>query len=112
MKVDWHDEAENWLRDLDNGARKRVMKIVTQLQMKGRGFLGTPYGKRLQGTDDLHEIIIDYKQSVFRILYTYESNGNELAVLLVAGDKKGNDRFYDEMIPAAERQLEEYRSDE
>jgi hypothetical protein len=72
----------------------------------------TPYGKRLQGTDDLHEIIIDYKQSVFRILYTYESNGNELAVLLVAGDKKGNDRFYDEMIPAAERQLKEYRSDE
>jgi len=111
MDVYWHEPAEDWLRELDDGAKERVMKIVTQLQMKGRGFLGTPYGKRLRATDELHEVIVDYKQSVFRILYAYESNGSESAVLLVAGDKTGNDRFYDEMIPAAESELETYRSD-
>ena len=112
MKVEWVNGAEHWIRELDDGATDRVMKIVTQLQMKGRGFLGMPYGKRIQDTDELYEVRIAYKGSLFRILYAYESNGSEWAVLLVAGDKKGDDRFYDHMIPAAEKVLEAYRSSE
>lgn len=30
------------------------------------------------------------------------------AVLLIGGDKTGNDRFYDEMVPVADRLWEEY----
>lgn len=79
--------------------------------MMGRGLLGTKYAKKLTGHSFLHELVIDVKGAPCRPLFSFESNGTEKAVILVAGDKKGDDRYYERMIPRAEKALEEYRRD-
>lgn len=44
-----------------------------------------------------------------RILYAFDPKRQ--AVLLLGGDKTGNDRFYEEMVPGAEKLWSEYLSD-
>ena len=45
-----------------------------------------------------------------RVLYSFDPRRQ--AVLLIGGDKTGNDRFYEEMVPKAERLSEQYQEDE
>jgi hypothetical protein len=42
----------------------------------------------------------------YRVLYAFDPERK--AVLLLGGDKGGNDRFYEQMIPRAEEQWERY----
>lgn len=111
MDVEFVDKPTDWFDELDAVFRKRVTKIVDQLAMSGRGLLGTKYAKKLIDTDDLYELVIDCKGHPLRLIFSFESNGSERAVVLAAGDKKGDDRFYDKKIGEAERAREAYRQD-
>lgn len=51
-------------------------------------------------------LLIDEQQSVFRVVTLLEGRG--VAVLLLGGDKGGNDRFYEQAIPRAEALWERY----
>ncbi|MFB6372701.1 MAG: type II toxin-antitoxin system RelE/ParE family toxin [Bradymonadaceae bacterium] len=111
MDVEFESPAETWFLELDEPLQKRVTKIARQLEMQERGLLGTPYLKKLQNTDeDLYELVIDVKGHLLRPILAFEpGDDGECAVILVGGDKKGDDRYYEDMIPEAEAQLEAYR---
>ena len=44
-----------------------------------------------------------------RIFYAFDPR--RTSILLIGGDKTGNDRFYDEYVPLADRLYDEYLSE-
>jgi hypothetical protein len=54
----------------------------------------------------LRELRIQSAGRPLRVLYVFDPKRQ--AVLLIGGDKTGNDRFYQEMIPRAESIWEAY----
>lgn len=105
MQIELTDEFEDWYAALGDKQRERITKIVDMLQMKGRGLLGTKYAKAIVGSKSVFELVIQISGQPFRVLYGYVGDG---AVLLIGGNKKGDDRFYQREVPRAERLLENW----
>ena len=59
----------------------------------------------------MRELRVQSVGSPIRIFYAFDTK--RAAILLIGGDKTGNDRFYEQMIPEADRlydaQLEELK---
>lgn len=54
----------------------------------------------------MKELRVQIKRKVFRIFFVFDPKRN--AVLLIGGDKRGNKRFYDDLIPIADKLYDEY----
>jgi hypothetical protein len=66
-----------------------------------------PYASAIKGaTFALRELRTQAEGDPLRTLYAFDPSRQ--AVLLIGGDKTGDDRFYDRMIPIAERIWNEY----
>ena len=80
------------------------------LERVGPG-LGRPRVDTLKGSryTNLKELRVQSNGRPFRILFVFDPVRN--AVLLIGGDKSGRKRFYDTMIPLAERIYREYLKD-
>jgi hypothetical protein len=64
--------------------------------------LGHPHSSAIHGTDEpLRELRVQSKGRPIRVLYAFDPLRR--AVLLVGGDKAGKDRFYEAMVPKAEK---------
>ena len=76
------------------------MRGVGVLEAKGPA-LGFPYSSAITGSRyALRELRIQSGGRPLRILYCFDPKRQ--AVLLIGGDKTGDDRFYQRMIPKAE----------
>lgn len=109
MDIKLTDDFEQWFNGLSSKARARIAKIVDMLEMMGQGLLGTKYAKSIVGSDGLYELVIQISGEPYRVLYG-EITDDEV-VLLIGGNKKGDDRFYEREIPRAEAALEEWTED-
>ena len=54
----------------------------------------------------MKELRIQNRQRLFRILFAFDPDRQ--AILLVGGDKRGDKRFYQKMIPLADALLDEH----
>jgi hypothetical protein len=100
------DEYAEWFGELTQHQRKAVRRIVAMLEMMGVT-LPFPYSSAIEGTDyPIRELRIKAKGDQIRVLYAFDPIRR--AVLLVGGDKTGDDRFYDRLIPIAERLWEQH----
>lgn len=73
--------------------------------------LGHPYSSDVRGSKyALRDLRIQHQGRPFRVFYAFDPKRK--AVLLIGGDKTGRDRFYEEMIPVAERIWEQYLAEE
>src|SRR5437763_1857749 len=84
------DEFSDWYMALAKTDSAAVDRVVGLLEVQGIQ-LGSPYtsgGKPL------------------RVFYAFDPQRQ--AVLLIGGDKSGDDRFYEVFVPRAERLWEEY----
>jgi hypothetical protein len=54
----------------------------------------------------MRELRIQHAGRPYRILYAFDPRRS--AILLVSGDKTGNGRWYDQMIPVADRLFDEH----
>lgn len=100
------DEFRAWYEDLSIDEQESVFRVVTLLQ--GRGVsLGFPYSSAIQGSRyGMRELRIQHQGRPYRVLYAFDVERQ--AVLLLGGDKTGNDRFYEEYVPKAEVIWERY----
>lgn len=104
------DEFEAWYLDLEAQDSRSVTKAVERLELIGLG-LGHPYSSAIKGSPfALRELRIQSGGRPLRVLYAFDPKRQ--AVLLIGGDKTGDDRFYERMIPIAERLWEEYAREE
>ena len=54
----------------------------------------------------MRELLTQYDGHPYRVLYVFDPNRS--AVLLIGGDKTGDARWYERMVPVAERIYQEY----
>ena len=104
------DEFEAWFLQLDYADSQAVARVIGLLEEKGLA-LGFPYSSAIEGSRyALRELRVQSGGKPLRILYAFDPKRQ--AVLLMGGDKTGDSRFYERMIPRAERIWEEYRLEE
>jgi hypothetical protein len=100
------DEFSDWFCGLGDDQAKAIVHVVEILRLKGTT-LGHPYSSAIKGSRyPFRELRSQRYASALRVIYAYSPEQN--AVLLIAGDKAGNPRFYQEIIPKAERIWKQY----
>ena len=105
--VEYTDEFGEWWSTLDDGEQDTVAVTVTLLEQKGP-FLPFPYSSGIEGSRHNHmrELRIQHKGDPYWVLYAFDSRRS--AILLIGGNKAGNDRWYDETIPIADKLYDDH----
>lgn len=112
--MDWQvegtDEFARWFLDLNEDEQVDVGRIVDLLVEHGPA-LPFPYSSAILGSRHRHmrELRIQHRGRPFRVLYAFDPR--RAAILLLGGDKTGNDRWYDENVPVADRRYDDYVRD-
>jgi hypothetical protein len=100
------DEFTRWYDELDDEAADDVEVVVGLLETLGVG-LGFPRSSAIEGAKfALRELRIQSMGRPLRVFYAFDPKRQ--AVLLIGGDKTGDNRFYERMIPLSERIWKEY----
>jgi hypothetical protein len=100
------DEFTEWFEGLDEADVDPVAKVVDMLAEEGVT-LRFPYSSNIKGSKAaLRELRIQANGKPVRVFYAFDPERQ--AVLLIGGDKSGDKRFYDRMVPMAEKIWKQY----
>ena len=101
-EIEVSSEFELWWDSLDEAEREDVKSVVGLLEERGPT-LPFPYcsGVVTSKHANMRELRIQHQGSPYRILYAFDPR--RVAILLIEGDKTGNDRWYEENVPIADR---------
>ena len=100
------DEFVSWYSELEDDVADDVEVSVELLASRGVT-LGFPHSSAIKGTDmALRELRVQSGGKPIRIFYAFDPKRN--AVLILGGDKTGQDRFYETFIPRCESIWQEY----
>jgi hypothetical protein len=106
VEIIFTNEFEGWWEGLSEDEQAAVTRGVERLEQSGVT-LDYPHSTAItQSRFAIRELRIQHKGRPYRVFYAFDPMRD--AVLLIGGDKTGNDRFYDEMVPVADRIWEEY----
>jgi len=99
--VEGTDEFAAWFGDLKDGEQVSVGRLVELLVEHGPS-LPFPYSSGIATSRHRHmrELRIQHEGRPYRVLYAFDPR--RAAILLLGGDKTGNDRWYDEQVPIAD----------
>jgi hypothetical protein len=100
-EVEFTDEFETWWNDLSDEEQDKIDSAVGLLQRVGPS-LEFPHSSGVASRHGhLRELRVQAHGDPFRILYAFDPR--RVAILLVGGDKTGDDRWYEVNVPNAER---------
>ena len=99
--VEYTDEFGEWWDDLTEDEQISVSAHVRNLEERGPR-LPFPYSSGIQGSrhDHMRELRVQSGGRPLRVFYAFDPR--RVAILLIGGDKTGDDRFYERMIPVAD----------
>ena len=102
-----HDEFAGWFGDLTGDEQVSVGRVVELLVEYGPS-LPFPYSSGIATSRHRHmrELRIQHEGRPYRVLYAFDPRRS--AILLLGGDKTGNDRWYDEQVPLADTLYDEF----
>lgn len=105
-EVEYTDEFEQWWLTLDAKTQVSIDASVTLLTEKGPN-LPFPYSSGVKGSRYQHmrELRVQHQGNPYRILYAFDPR--RVAILLLGGNKVGNDRWYEENVPKADQLYDE-----
>ena len=105
--VEYTHEFGDWWAGLTESEQDDIAAMVILLMEKGPQ-LPFPYSSGIEGSKHSHmrELRVQSGGSPIRVFYAFDPR--RTAILLIGGDKTGNDRFYQEMIPIADRLYDQY----
>lgn len=106
-EVEYTDEFGRWWETLGEDVQEAIAHDVEVLAQVGPG-LGRPTVDTLSGSKfpNMKELRTKHVQSAIRILFAFDPR--RCAILLIGGDKAGDSRFYERMIPLADRLYQEH----
>lgn len=105
-QVDYTDDFGNWWDALTVEVQEKLYKVVSLLEIHGPT-LGYPHSSEIKGAAiAMRELRTQYDGHPYRVLYVFDPYRS--AVLLIGGDKIGDDHWYERMVPLAERIYQEY----
>jgi hypothetical protein len=100
-EVEFSDEFGEWWDRLTAPEQKSVDFTVSLLQELGP-MLRMPHssGIEMSRHQHLRELRIQHKGRPYRVLYAFDPR--RAAILLIGGEKTGNDRWYEVFVPRAD----------
>jgi len=108
FEVEYTDEFEEWwycsLNDFEQDA---IAAVVGLLEEKGP-HLPYPYSSGISSSRHrlMRELRVQHRGTPFRTFYALDPR--RTAILLIGGNKKGNNRWYEEFVPIADRLYDEH----
>jgi len=101
-EVEYTDEFENWWNQLNDEEQATIDAYVKMLEEFGVG-LGHPYSSDIRGSQhsQMRELRPQHQRRPYRVFYAFDPLRN--ALLLIGGDKTGNNRWYEQFVPIADR---------
>ena len=106
-EIEVTDEFTRWWDSLGEAERESVEARVELLEERGVN-LGHPHSSGIAASRHSHmrELRIQHEGRPYRVLYAFDPR--RTAILLLGGDKTGDDRWYDVHVPMADRLYDEY----
>lgn len=106
-KVEYTDEFGSWYESLSEGMQDDIDRAVGLLEARGPS-LPFPHSSGIEMSKHRHmrELRVQSGGEPLRIFYAFDPR--RTAILLIGGNKVGDARFYDRMVPAADRLYDEY----
>jgi hypothetical protein len=100
-EVEFTVEFGRWWDGLSPAEQKSVDFTVTLLQEAGPT-LRMPHSSGIETSRHalMRELRIQHEGHPYRVLYAFDPRRS--AILLIGGDKTGNDRWYAEFVPIAD----------
>jgi len=100
--VEYTDEFEAWWNRLSVDEQDSVDSSVRMLSDRGVA-LPFPHSSEVKGSKHGHmrELRIQHAGAPYRVFYAFDPR--RTAMLLIGGCKAGDDRFYEEYVPRADR---------
>jgi len=101
-EVEYTDEFGDWWATLSEAEQEDITAVVELLEQKGPQ-LPFPHSSGISDSKHSHmrELRIQHAGRPYRTLYAFDPR--RMAILLIGGDKTGNDRWYNENIPIADK---------
>ena len=99
--VEFTAEFEGWWNSLSENEQADVNAKVILLQKLGPS-LTRPHADLIHSSRhaNMKELRIQHSGRPYRVLFTFDPR--RCAMLLIGGDKTGNDRWYEEFVPVAD----------
>jgi hypothetical protein len=106
-EVEFTEEFEQWWSSLSEEEQEDINAKVILLQRYGPA-LRRPHSDVVASSRYPHmkELRIQHAGRPYRVLYAFDPRRS--AILLIGGDKTGNDRWYEEFVPVADRLYDEH----
>ena len=105
--VEVTDDSKAWWSELADAERISVGRAVLLLEERGP-HLPFPYSSGLKGSrySAMRELRVQHQDQPYRVLYIFAPR--RVALLLLGGDKTGDDRWYEKNIPLADLIYDNY----
>ncbi|WP_448363831.1 type II toxin-antitoxin system RelE/ParE family toxin [Fluviibacter sp.] len=106
-EIEYTDEFGDWWSGLSEEEQVSLAASVELLEERGPN-LGFPHSSGINGSKHTHmrELRTQHSGRPFRTLYAFDPRRN--AILLLGGDKTGDDRWYEVNVPIADRLYDEH----
>ena len=100
-EVEVSDEFRDWYEPLSEAEQNSIERVVLMLEDAGPA-LGFPFSSGIQASKFSHmrELRIQHGGRPYRVLYAFDPVRS--AFLILGGDKTGDARWYDTMVPRAD----------
>ena len=105
--IEYTDEFGEWWEALSEGEQEDVASVVGLLEAKGPQ-LPFPHSSGIKGSKRGHmrELRIQHRGNPYRVLYAFDPR--RMAILLLGGDKTGDDDWYEKHVPIADKLYDEH----
>ena len=105
--VEFTDVFGEWWDGLSEAEQESVTASVTLLERFGPD-LRYPHSSSIAGSQYSHmrELRIQHAGRPYRVLYAFDPRRS--AILLIGGDKTGDNRWYDTNVPIADKLYAQY----
>jgi hypothetical protein len=106
-EVEYTDEFGAWWEELDEDTQIAIDATVRLLETKGP-HLPFPHSSDVRGSrfGQMRELRVQHKGEPYRVLYAFDPR--RTAILLIGGNKGGNNRWYQEYVPRADKLYKEH----
>ena len=105
--IEHTDQFNDWWESLSIAEQKSAAAIVGVLEAVGPT-LGRPHAESIRQSrhSNMKELIIQHAGDPYRVFFAFDPRRS--AILLIGGNKVGDDRFYDHMVPVADALFDEH----